>query len=65
MSKTYPLELLVGQTDAVLDTNFVLDTTILAENRDALYFDTVLDDALGMAANRCWGTLDTSPSSDD
>lgn len=62
--ETYPLQLLVRQADTVLNTDLVADTTVLAQDSNALDLDAVLDDAGGMAADGGRGTLNTSPGTD-
>lgn len=63
-NSTYPLELLVRQANTILYAHFVAHTTLLAQDGDALDFDTLLDDAGRMAANRDGGSLHTSPGTD-
>ena len=61
---THPLKLLVRQADTVLHTDFISNSTLLAENGDALDLDAVLDDAGGVASNGSRCALDTRPSTD-
>jgi hypothetical protein len=61
---TYPLELLVRQTHAILHADLITDATLLAEDRDALHLDTLLDNAGGVAAHGDGCALHTSPGTD-
>lgn len=58
------LQLLVRQANTVLDTDLVADGTLLAQDRNALDLDAVLDDAGGVAGDRGRGALDTGPGAD-
>src|SRR2546421_6365597 len=59
---TYPFQLLEWQTDAILYSNLVPNTTLFPENRNALNLDSILDDAGVVAVHRSRSTLYTSPS---
>jgi hypothetical protein len=45
LGETYPLQLLVRQADTVLNADLVADTTVLAQDGNALDLDTVLHNA--------------------
>lgn len=57
----YPLELFIGQADAVLHPYFVIHATFFAQNGDSLDSDPVLDNAGSVLLNRNRRALDTSP----
>jgi hypothetical protein len=58
---TYPFELLVGKADTVLHAHLIANAALLAQDGDALYLDTLLDNAGGVAADGDRSTLHTSP----
>jgi hypothetical protein len=62
--ETYPLQLLVRQTNAVLYAHLVTNATLLTENSDALHLDTILVDAGGVAIGRGGSSLDAGPGPD-
>ena len=59
---TCPLQLLIGQADAILHPHFVTDAAILAENGDALHLDPVLDNARRVTTDGRRRPLDPGPS---
>lgn len=61
---THPLQLLVGQADAVLDADLVANAAVLAEDGDALDLDAVLDDAGRVAVDGRGRALDAGPGAD-
>ena len=50
--ETYTLQLFIRQTDTVLHSHFIAHTALLAQYRDALHLDSILDDACGVATGR-------------
>lgn len=61
---TYPFELLVRKTNAVLYADFVADAALFAQNGNALDFDALLDNAGGVATNGDRCALHTRPGTD-
>ncbi len=57
------LQLLIRQTNAILHTNLITDTTLLAQDGDTLYFDPVLDDRRAVAGHRCGRAFNARPGS--
>lgn len=62
--QTYPLQLLIRQADTVLHSDLITNTTILAQDGDALDLDTILNGARHVAVSRGGCTLDASPGTD-
>ena len=60
----YPLQLLERKTDTVLHANFITNTALLAQDRDALDLDTILDNAGRVASSWGWCSFYTSPCTD-
>lgn len=63
-NNTYPLQLLVRQTHAVLHADLITNTTLLAKNGDALHLDTLLDNAGRVAGQGDGCALHASPGTD-
>src|SRR5437773_1354725 len=55
------LQLLIRQTDAILHAHLITHAALLAQNRDALHFDSVLDDRCVVAVERGGRAVDSGP----